>query len=331
DESLSTGHALGFDFPLPNGGTTNTIDICSNGYIWWVSGSSSKIDPSPSGTEFDSEPARLCPFWSDISFDGIADDVYFNTFTDRAVITWNRAKKANTSAPTPRLFTVQCQIFRSGRIQISYSGGIPTSGLCIVGWTQGGGTNGSYWQDFTNPWDTATDPTVLEVFSGSIFPYDIDGHILSGGPNGNGGYAGEMIEGGCATAIASSYGQGCGSSGLQILSLSSEYEPVIGQDIALKLEFVFSTSTAGALLLGYAQQSVDLTPIGATACTLLSNSITSLPVTLTGFDSYADLTVPYIPAAIGQVWYAQGVTMTPGVNPLGVLTSNGLALTIGEF
>ncbi|MCP4963895.1 MAG: hypothetical protein GY926_01525, partial [bacterium] len=47
DESLSTGHALGFDFPLPNGGTTNTIDICSNGYIWWVSGSSSKIDPSP--------------------------------------------------------------------------------------------------------------------------------------------------------------------------------------------------------------------------------------------------------------------------------------------
>ncbi|MCA8948474.1 MAG: hypothetical protein KDE27_03175, partial [Planctomycetes bacterium] len=31
DNSLSVGHALGFDFPLPGGGTTDTIDIDSNG------------------------------------------------------------------------------------------------------------------------------------------------------------------------------------------------------------------------------------------------------------------------------------------------------------
>ncbi len=64
---------------------------------------------------------------------------------------------------------------------------------------------------------------------------------------------------------------------------------------------------------------------------MLNNAIFTLPFPVAGYSNYVDLPIVANPAIIGLVLNAQGVAITPGVNALGLLSSNGLELTIGEF
>ena len=48
---------------------TSSIDICSNGFIWLVSGASQATQDLPSVTQLVQGPARLAVFWTDLDVD----------------------------------------------------------------------------------------------------------------------------------------------------------------------------------------------------------------------------------------------------------------------
>ena len=151
DETLVTGLDLGFDFPLPGGGTTRTVDVCDNGYIWLLSGNAGNlVENEPGDLWLIQGPPRVCPFWFDMSFQGAGGDVYFNTSGGRAVITWNRAVEANVQhGPLPGRFTVQCQLTADGLMRFSYSGAFPTAGRALIGWSPGNGATAPSFTDFS--------------------------------------------------------------------------------------------------------------------------------------------------------------------------------------
>ncbi len=84
-----------------------------------------------------------------------------------------------------------------------------------------------------------------------------------------------------------------------------------------------SNTQLGAITLPF-----DLTPLGARACWLSTSAeaITAIPFVLLGAQT-AVITVPPNAALIGASVYHQAVEPWP--NPLGVVTSNGIAATIG--
>ncbi|HEX5052205.1 MAG TPA: hypothetical protein VFZ65_10565 [Planctomycetota bacterium] len=203
DDTLSNGHALGFDFPLPGGGVTNTIDICSNGFVWLQSGTSTSASPTPGDIPLRNGPPRLCPLWTDLKFPTSASDVFFRTQSDRAVITWRRVGLAGSSD----LFTVQCMMYRSGRVQVAYTGHVPTTGVSIVGMTEGNGAAYPPDTDLSGVWTSGTSATWFEVF---IFTdFDLDGVVFTATPNGTDGYRGTTLQAECAAASVQAYGTGC--------------------------------------------------------------------------------------------------------------------------
>ncbi len=204
DDSIHPNQSLGFDFPIPGGGTTNAISISSNGFFW-LDGAATANDWTPNVTEFLNEPARIAPLWRDMTLGGEADDVYFNSFGDRAVITWHRARDYQSSD----LFTVQCTLYPDGTVHTSYSGTIPEA-EALVGWT-GNTSADPGGSDFSSaPFDTGAQANAYERFRPSN-AFDLTGRILSRQPNALGGSGVDLVQSACAPASTRSYGSGCGT------------------------------------------------------------------------------------------------------------------------
>lgn len=139
DDSLATGLALGFTMPFFGGGSTSTIDVCSNGYIWMNSGSSTSADFSPSVAELLSNPARLCPLWFDFN-PSAGGTIYFDTFPGRAVVTWNGVYAFGTTSPN----TMQIQLFQNGDFIVNWqsvtNNSSTNTGAALFGYSQGNGS-----------------------------------------------------------------------------------------------------------------------------------------------------------------------------------------------
>ncbi len=122
-------------------------------------------------------------------------------------------------------------------------------------------------------------------------------------------------------------GFGCsGSSGVPLLS--STLLPYVAGSASLQLANlplnvgVFALSLAPGLL-------VDLGVLGAPGCSLFqSPDVLSAVIGSSGVASYS-LSVPYLPSLVGLQIRAQGVSLDPAANALGLTTSNGLVATIG--
>ncbi len=203
DDDVASGLSLGFPFPLDDGTTTDTIDVCSNGYVWLVSSSSNTADPTPSLVEFQNEGARVAPFWADLEFDGGVDsDTYFHAFADRAVITWHEARLAGTS----ELFTVQCQLFQNGTVWWTWSASTPAAGTVLVGVTEGGGVTGGLAANFWSPGGASSNGySAWQEFQGN---FNLQTLAVALSPYAGAGWRYHRLD--CAYAAATSYGSGCG-------------------------------------------------------------------------------------------------------------------------
>ncbi len=316
---------LGFDFPIPGGGTTNTVGITSEGYLWLVAGSTTLVDPTPSTHRLNTDPARIAAFWRDLTF-SYGGDVYVNTFSGRAVITWHDVQLDGGSAP----FTVQLQMFESGRITLSYSGQVPTTGATLVGWGPGNNAVPGAYVDLTSSWDSNVYPTVSELFvSPGPFPYDLQSRLLTAFPNGLGGYVGHEMD--CQIARSRTYGSGCPTAAPLALAVASGHAPVLGRTLPLELSGVPAASSAGVLAFGFTRQAIDFGPHGAPGCFLLNSFGLSFPLVVTSPTTTMTLPIPADPVIAGGVFNLQGVVVSPGINAFGVVTSNGLELTLGEL
>jgi hypothetical protein len=115
------------------------------------------------------------------------------------------------------------------------------------------------------------------------------------------------------------------------LSLSASARPITGTAINLVTDNVPGNTPIGANLLGFTQilPGLDLGSIGMPGCSqYLGVTVSTLFLSAGGRGTNA-LVIPNVPAYSGMVLYSQSAALSSGVNLLGALSSNGLALTIG--
>jgi len=114
------------------------------------------------------------------------------------------------------------------------------------------------------------------------------------------------------------------------LVLATSARPRIGTSINWITTNVPTTSVLGILGLGFGSivPGFDLAPLGAPGCYQhvgVSASAVFLPSGNTGTIPFA---IPNNPGLAGVRVFAQSLALTPSVNPLGVVTSNGLDLLL---
>ncbi len=130
-----------------------------------------------------------------------------------------------------------------------------------------------------------------------------------------------------ASVIA--YGAGCGPSSGPDVTLSTTGVPVTGAVVQFQTDDIPVGTLSSVLRVGVSSLAIDLNFIGMPRCTLLvGTKLFSLPVDPTGKSA---LEIPRFAGLVGLSLFGQSVTVSPGVNPLGVAASNGLKLDIGGF
>jgi hypothetical protein len=114
------------------------------------------------------------------------------------------------------------------------------------------------------------------------------------------------------------------------LGLSASARPILGTSANLALARVPSGTVAAGLLVGFASQAVDLTSIGMPACTDLA-AFDVLFGTVTGPSYSRPVAYPNDPALLGGSVFWQGFAVVPGINPFGLILSNGLEQKLGNL
>lgn len=253
DDTVSANNALGFVFPWPDGSTSTSIDIDSNGRIFQPGAAVSSYYPDV--YDFIGGPTSIAPFWADLDpSDALSDDIYF--FTDNvstAVITWQDVVVKYDTQP----LTIQVVLRSDGSIRFAYdersttlTGYYTFYGLPLTGVSPGNATNYNYGgsvdisQTLSAPFDSGTDPLVFENFYYNYYgSFDLDGFAFDYAPNGNGGYL--LIGVDCGFARAESVGVGCfplgssfdwiadGSGGYVVTQGSSGFDPRAGASLGL--------------------------------------------------------------------------------------------------
>jgi hypothetical protein len=138
-------------------------------------------------------------------------------------------------------------------------------------------------------------------------------------------------------AGASAFGTACAASGLPAPLLQAIGAPSRG-NLGFVLRLTGGATNGPALLWFGASKRIafgqnllpfDLTALGAPGCTLLSEPAVLLPVVCNA-SGIADLPVPIpnVPALLRQTFFVQGAVERSGVNPLGLLFSQSLALRV---
>ncbi|GAB4151670.1 MAG: hypothetical protein Fur0037_20380 [Planctomycetota bacterium] len=247
DDQVSQGNALGFTFPFAGGATS--IDISSNGFVWLSSSNASGCCQGDPAALLAGLP-RIAPLWTDLY--PPSGGVYFNTFPNRAVVTWSQVTEYGSQTP----FTVQLQLMSDGSFQFYYESSVAVSGHnALIGMSAGNGATDPGNTDFSAamPFDTGMLPTAYELFAANTF--DLGLAAVRFTPNGRGGYAVDRRTD-CNIAGYRVYGQGCPlgptvyelfqAGTLDLSGLSIDFAPnqAGGYDL--------TACSAGCLLPGYA-------------------------------------------------------------------------------
>ncbi len=176
-DDVIINRSLGFTFTWPNGTTSTSIDIDSNGRI--LPPGSDGSDFTESTAELLSGPTALCPLWDDLTPDGATNtgDIYFRGTGTRAIITWQNVQQFGTDQD----FTFQVQLRSDGRIAYIYDSRV--DGDAIIGLTGGNGATGSSTNLSGQPATNANTDTLFEQFSTNS---DLDGLVVQFNPGPNG-------------------------------------------------------------------------------------------------------------------------------------------------
>jgi hypothetical protein len=107
--------------------------------------------------------------------------------------------------------------------------------------------------------------------------------------------------------------------------------PAIGATCTMDLDQGSNAALVGVIVLGVTgfDPGVDLTPIGMPGCQLYASLDVLSTVLFSGPITSFALPIPNNSGLAGVQVFAQGAALLPGVNPLGLGTSNGLVLTLG--
>lgn len=126
-------------------------------------------------------------------------------------------------------------------------------------------------------------------------------------------------------AANTTIGSGCGG-----LTVSGSTRPVTNSNWNVELTGIPGGSIIGAILFGTSNPNLAFGAL-APGCTQYSDAVFAALVPLPAASPAFGLAIPNNPVLVGLNLYAQGVTLTPGANPLGVYFSGGLQGTIGDI
>ncbi len=117
-------------------------------------------------------------------------------------------------------------------------------------------------------------------------------------------------------------------SGLPV-TLTATASPLIGTTINLDSANLPPNTVLGGVSIGFSQINLPLAPLGAPGCFSLTNgNLTTLRL---GASSSVALPIPNDANILGVSVYLQTAAIAPSTNALGVVTSNGLQLTLGNL
>jgi hypothetical protein len=192
--------SMSFPFAGKTYTSNDTLNISSNGFIS-LGGDNGPgcCDGDPAALTGDPFP-RIAPFWTDLNPKGDTGggDIFINTFNDdkdpaidRIVITFASgfADCANDACSA----LTQVQLLEDGTIIFGYNGIKQTTDQTadvLIGLSPGNGATDPGSTDFsaTAPFDSGTEPTIYQLFSGAPPPVDLDDTNLVFTPNGMGGF-----------------------------------------------------------------------------------------------------------------------------------------------
>ncbi len=244
-----------------------------------------------------------------------------------------------TSTPPARVNHAMAYDFTSRRVVIL--GGRDTFG--------GGNWKGDSWAWDGMDWIPVSTNGVT-VREGAVMATDCSrGTVVMHGGNAGFSYRtdtwelGTPVAGPCAgppaTGSVTSIGSGCAGSsgGVPTVDSPGVAVPTVGSTLTLEItggpvgalhNYLFvlgnSNSSWGAIPLPLA-----LAPFGAPGCTLWTSIDLAVVGSVSGGAASVSLGVPALSALVGGVVYCGGVITDPGHNPLGLIATNGLALSIG--
>jgi hypothetical protein len=107
--------------------------------------------------------------------------------------------------------------------------------------------------------------------------------------------------------------------------------PGLGTTFIMDVSQITPGSLIGLMVLGTTQYptGIDLSVIGMPDCSLYASLDTLLSFPISGATTPFGFAVPSTPGLAGVLIQAQAATVTPGANPLGIFSSNGLELLLG--
>jgi len=118
------------------------------------------------------------------------------------------------------------------------------------------------------------------------------------------------------------------------LALSASPSPRIGNTVVFTTTNVPAATVLTGHILSFGQinPGIDLGFLGAPGCLQQINTAGSSSTLLFGSPTVThNITIPNTVIYAGLTFYSQSASLTPGVNPLGLLTSNGMASLINLF
>lgn len=139
-----------------------------------------------------------------------------------------------------------------------------------------------------------------------------------------------------ALASARSFGSGCGAPVL-VLQASNGSLPVLGQSFQSSFP-VPPATTAAFVAAGFSDRAIGTTPLpldlaafGMPGCTLYQDlAVLALPCQLAGGTASHSLSIPSSAGLAGLRVFLQGWALAAGANAAGIVTSNGLEVTVGS-
>ena len=138
DDDVAMALDLGFTFPHAGGlGSTRTIDVTSNGYVYLQSGvvASSRCC-APSLAQFANDPPSIAVFGNDLDPSAGGSVFFESDGTTSARVTWLRVPEFGATSA----YDLQLQLFADGSFSLSYRNVTPQIlNPALVGFSPGGG------------------------------------------------------------------------------------------------------------------------------------------------------------------------------------------------
>jgi hypothetical protein len=128
---------------------------------------------------------------------------------------------------------------------------------------------------------------------------------------------------GTFTTVADSFG----------LALNASARPVVGTNFSLDSTSIPAGSVLGATIFSFTKHDpgLDLTSLGMAGCRQYVGLDVSFIFVVTGTTGSTAVSLPNDPGLAGNFFRTQSATFSSGFNLLGVLSSNGVELGIGNF